>query len=74
LAVMVGGAGTLGGPILGAVIFVLLNEGIRAAVGPISYLIFMVIACLLIMFLPDGIIGDWAKIKQAFRRKKPALN
>jgi len=26
------------------------------------------------MFLPDGIIGDWAKIKQAFRRKKPALN
>ena len=72
LAVMVGGAGTLWGPILGGAIFVLLNEGIRAAVGPISYLIFMVIAVLLIMFLPDGIIGDWAKIKRAFRRKKPA--
>jgi len=71
LAVMVGGAGTLWGPILGGVIFVLLNEGIRATVGPISYLIFMVIACLLIMFLPDGIIGDWAKIKRVFRREKP---
>jgi len=74
LTVMVGGAGTLWGPVLGGVIFVLLNEGTRVLVGPISYLIFMVIACLLIMFLPDGIIGDWAKIKQAFRRKKPALN
>jgi len=24
------------------------------------------------MFLPNGIIGDWDKVKGAFRRKKPA--
>lgn len=77
LVVMVGGAGTLWGPALGAVIFIILGEALRAVVDPlvglpVSYLIFMVLACLIIMFLPDGIIGDWAKIKRVFTRKKPA--
>jgi len=77
LVVMIGGAGTLWGPVLGATIFIILSEVLRAVVDPIvglpvSYLIFMVLACLLIMFLPDGIIGDWGKIKRAFTRKKPA--
>lgn len=71
LAVMMGGAGTLWGPVLGAVIYTILNEALRAAIGPISQLIFPVIACLIIMFLPDGIIGDWDKIKRLFGRKKP---
>lgn len=71
LAVMMGGAGTLWGPVLGAVIYTILNEALRAVIGPISQLIFPVIACLIIMFLPDGIIGDWDKIKRVFSRKKP---
>jgi branched-chain amino acid transport system permease protein len=71
LAVMMGGAGTLWGPVLGAAIYTILSEALRAAIGPISYLVFPIIACLLIMFLPDGIIGDWDKIKRVFGRKKP---
>lgn len=71
LAVMLGGAGTLWGPVLGAVIYTILNEALRAVIGPISQLIFPVIACLIIMFLPDGIIGDWDKIKRVFSRKEP---
>ena len=72
LSVMLGGAGTLWGPALGAVIYTILSEALRAAIGPMAYLIFPVIACLIIMFLPDGIIGDWGKIKRVFSRKKPA--
>lgn len=72
LAVMMGGAGTLWGPVLGAAIYTILSEALRAAIGPISYLVFPVIACLIIMFLPDGIIGDWDKIRRVFSRKKPA--
>jgi branched-chain amino acid transport system permease protein len=80
LSVMIGGAGTLWGPVLGATIFQGLSEGLRVGIAglvstsvaaPLAYLVFMVLACLLIMFLPDGIIGDWAKIKRAFSRKKP---
>jgi branched-chain amino acid transport system permease protein len=71
LSVMLGGAGTLWGPVLGAVIYSVLSEALRAAIGPMAYLIFPVIACLIIMFLPDGIIGDWSKIKRVFSRKKP---
>ena len=72
LAVMMGGAGTLWGPVLGAAIYTILSEALRAAIGPISYLVFPIIAVLIIMFLPDGIIGDWDKIKRVFSRKKPA--
>jgi len=72
LSVMLGGAGTLWGPVLGAVIYSVLSEALRAAIGPMAYLIFPVIACLIIMFLPDGIIGDWGKIKRVFSRPKPA--
>jgi branched-chain amino acid transport system permease protein len=72
LAVMLGGAGTLWGPVLGAAIYTLLSEALRAAIGPTAYLVFPIIACLIIMFLPDGIIGDWDKIKRVFSRtKKP---
>ncbi len=71
LAVMLGGAGTVWGPVLGAAIYTILNEALRAVIGPISYLIFPIIACLIIMFLPDGIIGDWNKIRRVFGRKKP---
>lgn len=71
LAVMMGGAGTLWGPVLGAALYTILSEALRAVIGPISYLVFPLIACLIIMFLPDGIIGDWDKIKRVFSRKEP---
>jgi branched-chain amino acid transport system permease protein len=71
LAVMMGGAGTLWGPVLGAALYTVLSEALRAVIGPISYLVFPLIACLIIMFLPDGIIGDWDKIKRVFSRKEP---
>jgi branched-chain amino acid transport system ATP-binding protein len=51
LAVMLGGAGSLWGPVLGAAIYTILSEALRAAIGPISYLVFPIIACLIIMFL-----------------------
>lgn len=72
LCVMMGGAGTLWGPVLGAGIFVALNEMMRATIGRQSYLIFFAIACLIIMFLPDGIMGEWGRIKRVFTRRKPA--
>ena len=71
LAVMMGGAGTLWGPVFGAALYTILSEALRAAIGPISYLVFPLIACFIIMFLPDGIIGDWDKIKRVFSRKEP---
>ncbi len=71
LCVMLGGAGTLWGPVLGAAAYTILSEALRAGIGPLAYLIFPIIACLIIMFLPDGIIGDWGKIKRVFSRRKP---
>jgi len=75
LSVMLGGPGTFWGPALGATIFVLLSELLRAFAGPvigtIHYLIFALILVLVIMFLPNGIAGEGDKIKRLFRGKKP---
>jgi len=75
LTVMLGGPGTFWGPALGATIFVLLSELLRAFAGPVigtvHYLIFALILVLVIMFLPNGIAGEGDKIKRLFRGKKP---
>jgi branched-chain amino acid transport system permease protein len=75
LSVMLGGPGTFWGPALGAAIYVLLSEVLRAFAGPVigtvHYLIFALILVLVIMFLPNGIAGEWDKIKRVFRGKKP---
>lgn len=68
LAVLIGGAGTLWGPVLGGAIFSGLNEVLRTTIGPISYLVFAIMAALIIMFMPDGIIGSWPKVRAYFRR------
>ncbi len=70
LAVLIGGAGSLWGPVLGGAIFAGLDEILRATIGPISFLVFAVIAVLIIMFMPDGIIGSWPKVRAYLRRRK----
>jgi len=57
LAALIGGVGTLWGPVLGGAIFAALNEGLRATIGLHSFLVFTIIAVLMIMFMPDGIMG-----------------
>lgn len=75
LCVMMGGAGTSWGPALGAVIYYVLNELLRVPLGPASRLVFGVIVCLVIMFLPNGIVGEMShggRLRGLFRRKKPS--
>lgn len=53
---VIGGIGTVAGPILGAVIYVLLNQYL-SQFGGISMIILGVIAIVTILFAPKGIIG-----------------
>lgn len=74
MVVMVGGAATYWGPIVGAVIMVFLAEEIRSIpyIGAAHQTIFGVILILIILFLPNGIVGDFRKLIKPFRRKKEA--
>jgi branched-chain amino acid transport system permease protein len=68
MVVMVGGAATFGGPIVGAVIMVLLAEIIRSIpkLGTAHHTFFGILLIIIIIFLPNGIVGDFAKIKKLF--------
>jgi branched-chain amino acid transport system permease protein len=72
MVVMVGGAATYWGPVVGALIMVFLAEVIRSLpyIGAAHQTIFGVILIFIIMFLPNGIVGDFRKLLRLFGIKK----
>ena len=66
VSVTIGGWGTLSGPVLGSMIFVLIKEILGRTV-PTAYLIVTgVIFVLVILFLPDGLVSIGAMIRNFF--------
>jgi branched-chain amino acid transport system permease protein len=63
--VYIGGAGTIVGPIIGAVFFVALKEFLVLNVGEYHLIVFGVLFILVVLFLPGGIISIWKKIQHA---------
>ncbi len=66
MVVMVGGVATFWGPIVGAVIMVLLAELIRSIpmLGTAHQTFFGILLIVIIIFLPNGIVGDFPKLKK----------
>lgn len=66
MIVMVGGVATFWGPFVGAVIMVLLAEWIRSipGLGAAHQTLFGVLLIVIIIFLPNGIVGDFRKLKK----------
>lgn len=63
--VYIGGAGTILGPIIGAVFFVALKEFLVLNVGEYHLIVFGVLFILVVLFLPGGIISIWKRIQHA---------
>ncbi|GAB4487106.1 MAG: branched-chain amino acid ABC transporter permease [Thermodesulfovibrionales bacterium] len=74
MVVMVGGVATYWGPFVGAIIMVLLAELIRSIpkLGAAHHTMFGILLIVIIIFLPNGIVGDLAKIKRIFRGRRAA--
>lgn len=66
MIVMVGGVAMYWGPLVGAVIMVLLAEWVRSipGLGAAHQTLFGILLILIIIFLPNGIVGDFPKIKR----------
>jgi len=60
--VFIGGTGTVLGPIIGAVFFVVMKEFLVLNVGEYHLIIFGGLFVLVVLFLPGGIIEAWEKI------------
>ncbi len=69
LIAIIGGIGTVAGPVLGAVILVLISEGLRTTVAQAHLLVYGVLVILVILVMPDGFLGF---ISQRLRRKAAA--
>ena len=64
IIVLVGGTGTLWGPVLGSAIFVLVSEWLRA-LQEYRFLIFGVVLLLVVLFMPSGV---YPTLRNAMRR------
>jgi len=80
MVVMIGGAATFWGPVIGSIIMVFLAEVIRSLpyIGAAHQTIFGIILILIIIFLPNGIVaGNFFKFltpwKMKWRQKKASL-
>jgi branched-chain amino acid transport system permease protein len=60
LTAIIGGIGTIMGPVVGALVVVPLSEWLRASVGQVHALVYGILVVLVILFMPDGILG-WVK-------------
>ncbi len=71
MVVMVGGVATYWGPTIGAFIMVFLAELIRSnpGLGAAHQTLFGILLIFIIIFLPNGIVGDFRKIVKLFKPK-----
>lgn len=66
---IVGGIGTLSGPLVGTMLFIWLEQFLRSY-QEYHLLIFGPILVLMVIFFPTGIVGGFYKIKAKLQRKK----
>lgn len=68
----IGGVGTIHGPVIGAIFFVLLKEWLVLRVGEYHLIIFGVLFILVVLFLPGGLVEAWERIRRVVVRRMTA--
>jgi branched-chain amino acid transport system permease protein len=68
----IGGAGTVMGPVIGSICFVILKELFAISLGQMNVLIFGIVFIFIVLFLPKGIIGI-AKLLQTKKSSVASL-
>jgi len=65
LITFVGGLGTVGGPVLGAIFFVVVRERLAASLVEIHQLIFGVLFIIVVLAFPGGLIEAWQRVRHS---------
>jgi len=64
MAAIIGGAGTLMGPVIGSVFLVILSEIFALKLGEAHLIIFGFLFVLVVMYFPHGLVGSIGRIRQ----------
>jgi branched-chain amino acid transport system permease protein len=65
----IGGTGTIIGPIVGALFFVLIKQLLVLNLGEYHLIIFGALFILVVLFLPGGFVEAWNKLQKVFSRR-----
>jgi len=74
LIAFIGCAGTVAGPVLGSVVFVILKEIFAINLGQMNVLIFGVVFIFVVLFLPRGLIGIPDMVRGIKKSHSPPAN
>jgi len=64
----IGGTGTLVGPIIGAIFYVVVKELLALKLSELHLVVFGTLFILVVLFLPGGLVEAWARIRRIFAR------
>ena len=65
LIAFVGGLGTVGGPVLGAIFFIFVRERLAVSLVQIHQLIFGVLFIIVVLAFPGGLIEAWRRVRNS---------
>jgi branched-chain amino acid transport system permease protein len=65
----IGGVGTVVGPVVGAVFFVLVREILALKIADMHLIVFGVLFILVVLFLPGGLVDAWGKVRRALTHR-----
>jgi branched-chain amino acid transport system permease protein len=71
LITFVGGLGTLVGPVIGAIFYVLVREQLSANLAQIHQAVFGVLFILIVLAFPGGLASGWHRLLRLARRRQP---
>jgi branched-chain amino acid transport system permease protein len=71
LIAFVGGLGTVAGPVIGAVFFILVRERLAVTLVQVHQVIFGVLFIVIVLVFPGGLVEAWERLRRLLRRAKP---
>jgi len=73
LPVYVGGIGTLWGPVVGAVLYILVREQLAVTLVEAHQIIFGALFVLVVLAFPGGLVDAWSRLRLRRPRRAPAV-
>jgi branched-chain amino acid transport system permease protein len=73
LAVFIGGVGTVVGPVIGAVFFVVVRELLAQYLVELHLIVFGVLFILVVLLLPGGFVEAWHRAQRLFNRQRSSV-
>jgi branched-chain amino acid transport system permease protein len=70
LITFIGGLGTLAGPVIGAIFFIVVREQLAVNLAEIHQVIFGILFILIVLIFPGGLVEAWERLKRITLRKE----